>query len=329
MILAKAPLRVSLIGGGTDFPSFFRRHGGSVISVSIDKYVYVALNRSFDDRIRLNYSEREEVDWVEDVRHKYLRTLLMHHGIRNGVDISSFADIPGRGTGLSSSAAFLVACTNALRRLQGLQALTTQEMCESSIRLEIDVLSEPVGIQDHYSVCHPGLKKVDFFAPRNASVTCLEKLIQPDRYASFIESLTLIGNPRGTRSSSILVGQSASTDAGKLDELLLRLNTLTEYFYAELLGSCCITRLGSILLEAWGLKKQFQPGIVGQQVEDLVEILETFPGCLGYKLLGAGGGGFILVIGSNSFRTDFSRRYPFLRLFPLGVDYEGPRTVCL
>ena len=161
MIISRTPLRMSFVGGGSDLPSFYRRHGGAVVSAAVDKYVYVNINRKFDDGIRVAYAKTEEVQSVAEIEHRLVRATFEMLGVPGGVEITTIADIPSRGTGLGSSSAFTVGLIHALYAYQG-KPISADDLGRESCKVEIDLCGEPIGKQDQYAAAFGGLNLIEF-----------------------------------------------------------------------------------------------------------------------------------------------------------------------
>src|SRR5262245_3135617 len=161
MIISRTPLRMSFVGGGSDLPSFYRRHSGAVVSTAIDKYVYVTINRKFDSGIRVAYSKTEEVDSLERVEHPIVRAALQLSGLSGGVEITTVADIPSRGTGLGSSSSFAVGLVNVIAAFQS-RYMSSDELGAAGSHIEIDICGEPAGKQDSYAAAFGGLNLLEF-----------------------------------------------------------------------------------------------------------------------------------------------------------------------
>src|SRR5215469_15131101 len=161
MIISRTPLRASFVGGGSDLPGFYRQHGGAVLSTTIDKYVYVTVNRKFDSGIRVAYSKTEEVESVDRIEHPIVKATMRLLGLAGGVEITTIADIPSRGTGLGSSSAFAVGLLNALAAFQS-RHVSSDELGATSCRVEIDLCGEPIGKQDSYAAAFGGLNLIEF-----------------------------------------------------------------------------------------------------------------------------------------------------------------------
>ena len=161
MIITQTPLRVGLVGGGTDLPSFYREHGGRVLNAAIDKYVYVVVKQRFDDDIYVNYSQKEIVSRVEDLRHDLVREAMHMAGVRHGVEITTLADIPSAGSGLGSSSSVTVGLLQALFAYRGIQ-LSAQELAERACTIELDRCGKPIGKQDQYAAAYGGICDLRF-----------------------------------------------------------------------------------------------------------------------------------------------------------------------
>jgi D-glycero-alpha-D-manno-heptose-7-phosphate kinase len=169
MIISKTPCRLSFAGGGSDIESYYREYGGAVVSVTIDKYVYLTLQTKFDHRIRIGYSRTEEVERVDDIQHPIVRHCLNLLGPRQGVEITSHADIPSRGSGLGSSSSFTVGLLNGLYAYQGRHA-SAQDLAEQACHVEIDLCGDPIGKQDQFAAAFGGLRMYSFHPDGSVNV---------------------------------------------------------------------------------------------------------------------------------------------------------------
>ena len=161
MIISRTPLRMSFIGGGSDLPGFYREHGGAVLSTAINKYVYVNINKKFDDGVRVAYSRTEEVSNVAEIEHELFKATFQQMGLTGGVEVATIADIPSRGTGLGSSSSFTVGLINAVAAFQG-RYVSAEEMARESSRIEIEVCGAPIGKQDQYAAAYGGFNLIEF-----------------------------------------------------------------------------------------------------------------------------------------------------------------------
>ena len=203
MIISKTPLRMSWVGGGSDLSAFYKEELGAVLSTSIDRYVYIALNPKFDGRIRLNYSKTEEVDSVNQIEHPIFRETLLHMGINGGIEIASMADIPSKGSGLGSSSSFTVGLLNALNAYKN-QFSSKEKLASEACTIEILKCGEPIGKQDQYAAAYGGMNLIRFHSNESVSVDpvlCSPQLMQK------IEDYTLVFFTGRTRSASKLLAQ--------------------------------------------------------------------------------------------------------------------------
>src|ERR1043165_9190440 len=209
MIISRTPLRASFVGGGTDMAAFYRHHGGAVISTTIDRYVYVTVNRKFDDRLRVSYSRTEEVSAPHELSHPIVRAVLERLGIHGGIEITSVADIPAHGTGLGSSSAFCVGLLNALHAYCG-RYVGRHELAAEAAAVEIDMLKEPIGKQDQYASALGGLNYISFNPDDTVEAVSLSHMrsLVDDIQRSLLVLYTGIGRS----ASSILSVQRANVE---------------------------------------------------------------------------------------------------------------------
>ena len=288
MIISRTPMRISFAGGGTDLNAFYSRHEGAVVSTAINKYVYVTVNRAFDHRIRASYSKTEMVDHVDDIKHNLIREAMKLTGVTEGVEITSIADIPSKGTGLGSSSSYVVGLLNALYAYRG-QFQSPKNLAEGACRIEIENLGEPIGKQDQYIAAYGGLQHIRFNSDETVfvdPVICFKKT-----KTAFQNNLMLFYTNITRRASDILCRQSKKTGARM--EALGRMKEISDEINEILRANRDISRIGRLLHENWELKKSLVPGIT-LDVIDAYYRKAVDAGALGGKLLGAGGGGFLL-----------------------------------
>ena len=317
MIISRTPVRVSFCGGGTDVDWFASSepNGGLVTSLALDRHIHVTVNRRFDDRVRVSYSSMEIVDDFEDLEHELVREAMRMAGVTSGVEITTIADIPSRGTGLGSSSAVTVGLLNALHRFAGNNA-SPEQLAEEACRIEIDVLGQPIGRQDQYAAAFGGVNSISFGAD---SVEINPVKISPYVSKRLSEEFTLVFT--GTsRSASEVLSEVPDDPADKL----ARLRVIRGQADAArgLLESGDIAGMGSLIGEAWNSKRGISSGISGEKIDSLHSRIMAM-GATGAKLLGAGGGGFFLVHGGGELRDRLVELGSEHRLIPLGVDVEG------
>ena len=293
MILTRAPYRIPLGGGGTDLPSYYAEHGGFVVSVAIDKYLYVAVNRpAADDLIRLKYSRYEQVADIEELEHDLVRPALRLLGLTQRVEIASLADIPA-GTGLGSSGTYVVALLLALRELQRTRQ-STQELAEEACHIEIHLAGHPSGKQDQYLAAFGGFSCLDI-AP-DGGVT-VEPLGIDVRTRERLRRQMLVFYTGMTRSSSTILAEQ-KVDTERRDPVVLASLHRTKLLGLEIRGALeggDVDGFGELLHEHWMNKKRRSADIGGGALDHWYDTARRH-GALGGKVMGAGGGGFFAFL---------------------------------
>lgn len=300
MILARAPLRITLGGGGTDLPSYYSKHGGFVLSAAIDKYVYIYVNRpAADDLLRIKYTRYEQVSSVDEIQHDLVRPALKLLGIDGALEIVSMADVPD-GTGLGSSASYLVALLIALYEFKR-ERVSTQALAELAVHIEMDLAGHPVGKQDHYLAASGGLTALDIdtsgavrTSPLTLSVTDTEEL----------QRRTLLFFT-GLQRSSREILQQQKDDTLRADPAVVdSLHHTKELGYRikESLERGDLDKFGQLLDEHWQTKKRRSAKISDDRIDRWYEIARAH-GALGGKVIGAGGGGFLMLYCPDSVRA--------------------------
>jgi len=290
-LFTRAPLRISLGGGGTDLPSYYREHGGFLVAGAINKYIYMLTHTVFQRRYRLKYSEFEEVDDPSEIRHPLLREALMRHWEGEPLEIASLADVPA-GTGLGSSGAYTVCLLKALALGRSI-ATTPADLAERACEIEIDILGEPVGKQDQYVAAHGGICTYTFHPDDSVDVRPLVLGEQTLRLMDRNFLLFYTGDARSA--SAILADQVTRTKSGDA-EMVANLHRTKEIGYESvaLLQSGDLERYAELMHEHWQNKRRRSPGMASERVDTLYTLARR-SGAIGGKLVGAGGGGFLLV----------------------------------
>jgi D-glycero-alpha-D-manno-heptose-7-phosphate kinase len=320
MIISRTPFRVSFVGGGTDLPAFYNLHQGAVVSMTINRYIYITVNRRFDETLRLSYSKTEIVDTVGAVQHPLFRETLRLTGAVSGIEATSIADIPS-GTGLGSSSSFTVGLLNALHAFRG-HHKTAEELATEACHLEIVVLGEPIGKQDQYAAAFGGLRRYRFNG--DGSVYVDPVICSPDTKRTLVEHLLFfyLGGNRNAR--QILEKQSQQT-APKI-EFLHRLRDLVDRFHAVLVRGTDLSELGELLHENWLCKRELAPNVSNSRVDDYYERARS-AGALGGKLLGAGQGGFLLLFCPPQRKAGVREAMRDLREVEFGFAPEGSKII--
>jgi D-glycero-alpha-D-manno-heptose-7-phosphate kinase len=323
MIISRTPLRASFVGGGTDMAAFYRRHGGAVISATIDRYVYVTVNRKFDDRLRVSYSRTEEVSAPHELAHPIVRAVLEKLEIHGGLEITSIADIPAHGTGLGSSSAFCVGLLNALHAYSG-RYVGRYELGAEAAEVEIDRLKEPIGKQDQYASALGGLNYICFNPDDTVEVVPLSHL------RSLVEdiqrSLLVLYTGVGRSASSILSVQRKNVEHNAQHQDTLReMLKLVEHLRCEFEKGNA-GALGGALHESWMLKRTLASGISSETIDSWYERARA-AGADGGKILGAGGGGFMLLVAPPERHDAIAAALPELRRINVSIERLGTTIV--
>jgi D-glycero-alpha-D-manno-heptose-7-phosphate kinase len=292
MVLAKTPLRVSFFGGGTDFPEFFQKHGGAVLGTAIDKYIYHTVipfqSRLFEYSIRIAYSKVECVKSVDEIAHLPFRAVLKHLGIERDIEISITSDLPSF-SGLGSSSSFVVGLLNSLLA-QERRVLPGMELALEAIGIERDVLREVVGCQDQVFAAVGGLNLIEFAQAGNIVVHRIP--ISMARHAELESSLLLFYT--GIRRAASKIEEKKINNLDAITDHLLEMRRLVDKAYTILTGNGSLARFGELLGENWKIKRSLAAEVSNGEIDSMYsKALEA--GALGGKILGAGGGGFLLL----------------------------------
>ena len=320
MIITQTPLRIGLLGGGTDLPDYYRLHGGRVLNCALDKYVYVIVKQRFDDDIYVNYSRKEIVSGVDDLEHELVREAMKMTGVRSGVEITTLADIPSAGSGLGSSSAVTVGLLHALFAYQGLQ-VSGHELAERACTIEIDYCGKPIGKQDQYIAALGGIRDIRF-GPGDDVVADELVLSAGDRRA--LQQQIMLFYTGITRSADVILAeQNANVEIIRPQLDLLR--DLAGLAVGRL-RSGEVDELGAAVREGWEAKRKLASGVSNDQIDQAVaRALEA--GATGAKLTGAGGGGFLLAICPLERQRAVRESLADMREMPVKLDRLGSRVV--
>lgn len=326
MILSRAPYRIPLGGGGTDLPSFYGNHGGFILSAAIDKYLYICVNRpAADDLIRLKYSRYEEVAHPSEIEHDLVRPTLQLLGLDRKLEIVSMADVPA-GTGLGSSGTYLVALLVALHELQKTR-VDTQALAELACHVEIELAGHPSGKQDQYLAAFGGFTTLEI--DRDGVVQVGELALSPSTMEDLRSSLVVFYTGITRSSSAILGDQKSATERGEAGVLdSLHHTKELGYRIKSALEDGDLDSFGLMLHEHWVNKKMRSTDIGGSDIDRWYELARR-AGALGGKVMGAGGGGFMLFYCPG--RTKAAVREVLteagLREMPFGFESHGARVM--
>lgn len=325
MIITRTPFRVTLGGGGTDLPSFYRNHGGFVLAVGIDKYMYLNVNTPIvDDFIRVRYSKSEQTKTIAGVQHTLAREAMRYTGINSGLEIVSIADIPA-GTGLGSSSAYLVGLLKALHAL-GQNPVSTQTLAEEACHLEMDVLKNAIGKQDQYMAAYGGLTQLEIDPDGTVKTTRLA--LSGDIIETLENNMLLFYTGQVRDASAILSSQNNATKENKtevVDSLLEIKHLGIETRDAILRGD--LHQVGVLMDVHWQAKKRLAKGITNPYIDASYE-LAKHNGAVGGKITGAGGGGFLtLYCDGNKQKLREALREGGLRELNFRFDFEGSKVI--
>ena len=324
MIIARSPLRITMGGGGTDLPSYYRKYGGFLIAAAINKYVYVTVTRPFTEGVYLKYSELEHVKSVDEVRHRIIREALSMQNLRTPqVEITTLADIPA-GTGLGSSGSFTTALLKALYTHRR-QLIHPQELAELACHIEIDRLGEPVGKQDQYIAAYGCLTCFTFH--EDDSVTAEPLKVSMDTLFDLEDNILLFFTGYSRNAGSILEDQDKRTKTSD-DEMLTNLHFVKELgrLSKDALEKGDTARFGELMHQHWEHKKRRSGGMSNSVIDDWYE-LGMKNGALGGKLVGAGGGGFLMFYAADRNRLRHVMGKAGLEEVRFGFDFEGTKVV--
>lgn len=322
MIVSKTPLRMSFVGGGSDLPAFYREEVGAVLSTSIDKYMYICVNKKFDGRIRISYSRTEDVESREMVEHPLVREALKLVGLDRAIEISSMADIPSKGSGLGSSSTYTVGLLNALYAYRN-QFASKEQLASQACEIEIDRCGEPIGKQDQYAAAYGGLNLIRFHPNDSVSVDpviCKPSLLQE------MEDSTLVFFTGRTRSASLVLANQALAMRTSDRRLLVRRMVQLAFEMKEQLESGTLEHLGDLLNENWRLKSQLTSGITDPQIDSWY-LAGMEHGALGGKLLGAGNGGFMMFYAPKERHAQITDALSELEPVKFRFDRTGAQIV--
>lgn len=322
MIITRAPFRVSFFGGGSDMPYFYEKYGGCVLCTSINKYLYIAIHPFFDTtRIQLKYSKSENVELAEEIDHKIFRKVLMKYALK-GVELTSTADIPS-GTGLGSSSTFTVALLNAVYCYLG-KYRSKQILASEATEIEIKDLLSPIGKQDQYASAFGGLNFIEF---HKNGVVNVEPIVVENQKLKDLESRLMLFYLNTTRdTNSILMKQTSKVkDNPEKEQILLEQTQLTREV-RNMLEKGNINDFGKMLDHGWKLKRSLMDGISNKSIDEIYE-KGLAAGAEGGKLLGAGGGGFMLFYCLPEKQKQLIQSLQLLKHVPFNFDNTGAQVI--
>jgi D-glycero-alpha-D-manno-heptose-7-phosphate kinase len=320
VIVTQTPLRVGLVGGGTDLPGYYREHGGRVLNAAIDKYIYVIVKQRFDDEIYINYSRKEIVSRVEDIEHELVREALYMTGVRGGVEITTLADIPSAGSGLGSSSAVTVGLLHALFAYGGRQ-VTARELAERACTIEIDRCRKPIGKQDQYAAAYGGICDLRFGPGDRVEV---DRIVLSPQLRRLMSNELLLFYTGITRSANTILSEQSANTVDRLPQLAELRDLAGEA--ADGLRSGDVDAVGVAMNKSWEVKRTLASGVTNSQIDQAVE-RALAAGATGAKVTGAGGGGFMLVVCPLERQRAARDALSHMQELPIKIDPSGSRIV--
>ena len=319
MIIVQTPLRVSFLGGGTDFEEFYMNHGGAVLSTAIDKYVFVIVKERFDDMIYANYSKKEIVDNFDKLEHELIRESMRITGVAKGIEITTLADVPANGTGLGSSSSVTVGLLQALYAYQG-ELKTAETLAREACQIEINTLKKPIGKQDQYIVAYGNMRFITF---NNSGVKVEIIELSSEDKRRLNGNLLLFYTGLATNSSEVLSEQKAN-----INDRLETLSEMREFAFEakDVILAGAFDELGKLLDRSWKLKKQLASKISNARIDKIYEAALK-AGAIGGKIAGSGGGGFLLLYCPKERQGEVQKALKGLRELPFRFERDGSKVI--
>jgi D-glycero-alpha-D-manno-heptose-7-phosphate kinase len=320
LIIIQTPLRVSLFGGGTDFPSFIREEGGCVLSSAIDKYIFVTIKERFDSKLRIGYTQTEMVDKIDEIHHELIRESLRLTGIDHGVEITTMGDIPSEGTGLGSSSTVTVGALHAMYAYRG-EIVPTEQLARDACKIEIEALKKPIGVQDQYIAAYGGFRFFEFLP--DGQVKSEKLSLSSDAQRVLNDNLLLFFTGVGRSSASIL-GEQKSNIQNRTSELR-EIKQLARQARGEI-EQGNIDAIGCLMDQSWELKKRLAQTISNGHLNAIYESARH-AGAIGGKITGAGGGGFILLYVPYECQNNVRSALNGLQELPFRLEADGTKVI--
>ncbi len=324
VIITRTPLRISFLGGGTDFPDFYKKYGGCVVTTAIDKYVYVIVKERFDKQIYVNYSIKEIVDRVGELKHELVREAMKKVGVKEGIEISFQSDVPSSGSGLGSSSTVIVGTLNALYQHTG-RAVDARRLARESCEIEIEKLGKPIGVQDQYIAAYGGVRFIEF---GKSGKIVAEDLHLSEEVLDDLKSYMMVFYTGRTRQAGTILQEQKENIKNKNAVLVKMAGQAREA--KELLVAGEIYALGKLMDEGWKLKRQLASRITDPEIDGLYAAAKK-AGAIGGKISGAGGGGFLTLFVPTGKREMVRKAVmaclPAGREMPVGLSRDGSKVI--
>lgn len=323
MIISRTPFRISFFGGGTDYPVWYREHGGAVLATSIDKYCYITCRQLlpfFPHKIRISYSHIELINDLNDINHPSVREVLRFHNMHKGIEIHHDGDLPAR-SGIGSSSSFTVGLLNALYAIQG-KMISKEKLAKESIHIEQNMIKENVGSQDQTIVAHGGFNHIQFY--QNDTITVTPVIIPKERQELLQKHLMLFFTGFSRNASDI--AKKILVKIPKQKKTLKTMHQMVNESISILSSSSRLTAFGKLMHENWKLKKSISSNISNSTLDDIYN-LSIRSGATGGKIIGAGGGGFLLLFANPSKQAKIRKVLKNLIYVPFKFEPYGSQII--
>lgn len=322
MIIVRTPLRISFVGGGSDLKAFYGQSEGKVVCTSIDKFVYAIVKERFDDLIYINYSKKETVTRVDEIQHGLVREAMRTTGVTHGIEITTLADIPSTGSGLGSSSSITVALLHALHTYQN-NLVTAEQLAQEACRIEIDVLKKPIGRQDQYAAAYGGVNQFTF-KPDDTTVRTPVQMSNSGR-RKFAASLLLYFTGITRSADEILSKQKSNMGAEEKRRMMQSMVDLVQPF-SQAMELDDLDTCARLLDKNWQLKQQLAEGISNPAIDEMYERAKS-AGARAGKILGAGGGGFLLLLVPRENQNKVFAAMNAYRELPFMIEDSGSKVI--
>ena len=320
MIIVQTPLRVSYFGGGTDFKDYYLEHGGSVLSTSIDKYIFVTIKERFDKKLRVGWTRTEMVDRVEDIQHELIRESMKLTNIQSGIEITTMGDIPSQGSGLGSSSTVTVGSLHAMYSLKG-ELVSAKRLAEQACEIELDILGKPIGIQDQYIAAYGGLRVFNFCQ----SGEIKEEKVNLDPVTERrLSTNTLLFFTGVTRKADKILTEQKKNISDRI-QILSEMKSLVSVARKEL-EEGNPHAIGELLHQGWELKKQMASKVSNPQLDEMYATARN-AGAIGGKISGAGGGGFLLLYCPQDKQESVRSALHGLQELNINLEPDGTKVI--
>jgi D-glycero-alpha-D-manno-heptose-7-phosphate kinase len=323
MIISKTPLRISLFGGGTDLPIYSNTYGGQVVSFTINKYVYIMLNKRFDKGFRISYSKTENIYKVKDIKHPIVRNALFKYNLESGIEIVSLADVPGQGSGLGSSSSFTVGLINSIQTYLGVRS-KKHELAQDACDIEINMLGGSAGRQDQYASAYGGLNSIVFNSDESVNV---EKISISKTNSQKLKKSMMLFYTKKTRAADKLLSEQTfnTVNSPSVKNNLHQIKAICSESLIHI-QKANIEKLGALLDLSWSLKKTLSSKVSSDEIDYNYKVALKY-GAFGGKLLGAGGGGFMLLLAPPEKHRLIESKLGNWQKFDFDFDHSGSKII--